>query len=243
MLAAEATHRDHAIVEQVIAELKNGPLAHLPSGIFTANAAWLVCAAISHNPHPRCGCAGRRPPQSHPQRHHPRPADCHSGAAGALRTPPGPAPAPALALRDRARRAVPPRPARPPARRGLTTAPTGPDRRSPVEAPGRPAAQPRPPAHQKQQDRQSSTSKIDGGSRLSLRRVGLRRIPASRLVHGRGSHTRAEEVRVSAAPLYELLFTIGVGVVGRVGSEQRLLHRGTLAGQPRRARTGRRSPA
>jgi hypothetical protein len=49
MLAAEATHRDHAIVEQVIAELKSGPLAHLPSGIFTANAAWLVCAAIAHN--------------------------------------------------------------------------------------------------------------------------------------------------------------------------------------------------
>jgi Transposase DDE domain group 1 len=49
MLAAEATHRDHAIVEQVIAELKNGPLAHLPSGIFTANAAWLACAAIAHN--------------------------------------------------------------------------------------------------------------------------------------------------------------------------------------------------
>ena len=53
MLAAvpiqRATHRDHAIVEQVIAELKNGPLAHLPSGVFTANAAWLVCAAIAHN--------------------------------------------------------------------------------------------------------------------------------------------------------------------------------------------------
>jgi hypothetical protein len=49
MVAAEATHRDHAIVEQVIAECKNGPLAHLPSGRFTANAAWLVCAAISHN--------------------------------------------------------------------------------------------------------------------------------------------------------------------------------------------------
>jgi len=32
MLAAEATHRDHAIVEQVIAELKHGSLAHLPSG-------------------------------------------------------------------------------------------------------------------------------------------------------------------------------------------------------------------
>src|SRR5665648_864686 len=33
MLAAEATHRDHAIVEKVIAELKNGPLAHLPDVI------------------------------------------------------------------------------------------------------------------------------------------------------------------------------------------------------------------
>ena len=49
MPAAEATHRDHAIVEQVIAELKNGPLAHLPVGVFTANAAWLACAAIAHN--------------------------------------------------------------------------------------------------------------------------------------------------------------------------------------------------
>src|SRR3954466_9764769 len=49
MLAAEAAHRDHAIVEQVIAELKAGPLAHLPSGTFTANAAWLVLAAIAVN--------------------------------------------------------------------------------------------------------------------------------------------------------------------------------------------------
>jgi DDE family transposase len=46
---AEPMHRDHAIVEQVIAELKNGPLAHLPSGVFTANAAWLACASIAFN--------------------------------------------------------------------------------------------------------------------------------------------------------------------------------------------------
>ena len=39
MLHAEATHRDHAIVEQVIADLKDSALAHLPSGVFTANAA------------------------------------------------------------------------------------------------------------------------------------------------------------------------------------------------------------
>ena len=49
MLAAEADHRDHAIIEQLNAELIDGPLAHLPSGVFTANAAWLTCLAISHN--------------------------------------------------------------------------------------------------------------------------------------------------------------------------------------------------
>jgi hypothetical protein len=49
MLAAEATHRDHAIIEQAIADLKDSALAHLPSGKFTANAAWLTCAAIAHN--------------------------------------------------------------------------------------------------------------------------------------------------------------------------------------------------
>jgi hypothetical protein len=50
MVAAEAAHRAHAIVEQVIADLKNGPLAHLPSGRFNANGAWLVLAAIAFNP-------------------------------------------------------------------------------------------------------------------------------------------------------------------------------------------------
>jgi hypothetical protein len=49
MLDAEATHRAHAIVEQVIADLKNGPLAHLPSGVFTANAAWLALTTIAFN--------------------------------------------------------------------------------------------------------------------------------------------------------------------------------------------------
>ena len=56
MLQAEACHRGHAIVEQVIADLKAGPLTHLPSGSFTANAAWLVCAAITHNLTRAAGC-------------------------------------------------------------------------------------------------------------------------------------------------------------------------------------------
>ncbi len=49
MLQAETQHRGHAITEQVIADLKNGPLAHLPSGKFDANAAWLVLAAMAFN--------------------------------------------------------------------------------------------------------------------------------------------------------------------------------------------------
>ncbi|MDQ3357744.1 MAG: transposase, partial [Actinomycetota bacterium] len=49
MLAAEASHRDHAIIEQVIADLKAGPLAHAPSGDFGANGAWTVLAAIAFN--------------------------------------------------------------------------------------------------------------------------------------------------------------------------------------------------
>jgi hypothetical protein len=49
MLAAEADHRRHAVVEQVIAALKGAPLAHLPSGKFAANSAWLVLAAIAFN--------------------------------------------------------------------------------------------------------------------------------------------------------------------------------------------------
>jgi hypothetical protein len=49
MLQAEADHRRHAIIEQVIADLKNGPLAHLPSGRFNANGAWLVLATTAFN--------------------------------------------------------------------------------------------------------------------------------------------------------------------------------------------------
>jgi hypothetical protein len=39
LVEIEADHRRHAVVEQVIAELKSAGLAHLPSGKFMANAA------------------------------------------------------------------------------------------------------------------------------------------------------------------------------------------------------------
>jgi len=49
LIQAEAQHRGHAVIEQVFAELIDGPLAHLPSGRFDANNAWLACIAIAHN--------------------------------------------------------------------------------------------------------------------------------------------------------------------------------------------------
>src|SRR5678816_1932974 len=48
-VAADRIHRSHAIIEQVHADLKNSALAHLPSGRFTANAAWLVLAVMAFN--------------------------------------------------------------------------------------------------------------------------------------------------------------------------------------------------
>jgi hypothetical protein len=48
-IQAESQHRGHAIVEQVFADWYDGPLAHLPSGVFNANAAWLVIAAMAQN--------------------------------------------------------------------------------------------------------------------------------------------------------------------------------------------------
>lgn len=49
LVQVEADHRRHATVEQSIAELKSAGLAHLPSGKFMANAAWLCLAVMAHN--------------------------------------------------------------------------------------------------------------------------------------------------------------------------------------------------
>ena len=45
----ESEHRAHAVVEQVISDLKEQALAHFPSGEFNANGAWTVLAALAHN--------------------------------------------------------------------------------------------------------------------------------------------------------------------------------------------------
>ena len=46
----EADHRRHAEVETVIRDPREGArLAHLPSGQFAANAAWLAFSALANN--------------------------------------------------------------------------------------------------------------------------------------------------------------------------------------------------
>ena len=49
MLVADIDHRDHATIELVIRDLKDGALAHFPSGRYAANSAWTVIAALAHN--------------------------------------------------------------------------------------------------------------------------------------------------------------------------------------------------
>ena len=49
LLLIEAEHREHAVVELCIRDLKDQALAHFPSGQFAANSAWTVIAALAHN--------------------------------------------------------------------------------------------------------------------------------------------------------------------------------------------------
>src|SRR5205823_3487157 len=49
LAVVEAEHRQHAVVELVIRDLKDQALAHFPSGHFYANAAWTVIACLAHN--------------------------------------------------------------------------------------------------------------------------------------------------------------------------------------------------
>jgi hypothetical protein len=61
LVQAEGQHRGHAVVEQVFADVTSGPLAHMPSGVFAANAAWLSIAAMAHNLLRAAGALASRP--------------------------------------------------------------------------------------------------------------------------------------------------------------------------------------
>ena len=49
LVQADLTHRQHAICETTWSDLIDGPWNHQPSGLFGANAAWSILAAITHN--------------------------------------------------------------------------------------------------------------------------------------------------------------------------------------------------
>ena len=72
---ADQFHRQHAIVELAIRDLKDGGAEHIPSGHYAANAAWFACAVIAHNlnrwaAHPRRTRTRQQPHPAHP--HHRR---------------------------------------------------------------------------------------------------------------------------------------------------------------------------
>ena len=46
---ADKIHRQHAVIENLNADMKASALAHFPSSVFTANAGWLVLACIAFN--------------------------------------------------------------------------------------------------------------------------------------------------------------------------------------------------
>ncbi|WP_414490042.1 hypothetical protein [Streptomyces halstedii] len=101
---AEPMHRAHAAVEQVFADLEDSALAHLPSGKFTANAAWLTLAAAAYNltrrlPRLRLPCQSA-------DRHHPTAPHPRTGPHRTPGTTDRAAPAPTLALGRRLLRPV-----------------------------------------------------------------------------------------------------------------------------------------
>ena len=128
---ADRTHRAHAVIEQTFADLIDGPLAHLPSGRFPANAAWLTCAGITHNLLRAAGTLASRPACQGPRRDHPPATDQRPRP----HRPPNPedhlAPTRALALGRRLDRPVHRHPRPTHSRLTIPDRPPGPDRRTP----------------------------------------------------------------------------------------------------------------
>jgi len=126
-VATDKTHRGHAVIEQVHADLKNSALAHLPSGKFAANAAWLVLAVIAFNlTRARCDPHRTRFGPGH-HGHHPTQTDHRPGTTRVLGTAAHPAPTESVALADRLDPGVRPRVRATRPSDHLTTQPRRPD--------------------------------------------------------------------------------------------------------------------
>jgi DDE family transposase len=113
----EAEHRQHAVVELAIRDLKDQALAHFPSGKFNANAAWTVIGCVAHNLlrwTTLIGLPGQTVRAAHPA----PPAARDSRPTDAQRSPVDAAPPRSLALATRLRPGARTHPSA--ARRGLT---------------------------------------------------------------------------------------------------------------------------
>lgn len=137
MVRAESQHRDHAIIEQVIADAVASALAHLPSECFQANAAWVVLWAIAHNlTRPRHHRHHSYSPDQHPRplaRSARRPT-LHMSEHSSIGPGNRPGPTSTLQSTGHADHTQP----------ELITAQSGPDRTTAAEKPGRPAASAHP---------------------------------------------------------------------------------------------------
>ena len=152
LVQAEGQHRDHAVVEQVFADVTNGPLAHLPSGKFAANAAWLAVAAMAHNLVRAAGALASLPFAKARAATIRRDLIAVAGRTARTRTRP-PHPAPARRLAPRAGMAQPARHRLRPARRsGLTS----PDRSAPRRPQRPPEPRPQPVTPDKPQARRAA---------------------------------------------------------------------------------------
>jgi hypothetical protein len=171
---ADITHRRHAVIETVFADLIDGPLAHLPSGVVPGEHCLGHLRADRPQPAARRRSPGQPRARRRPRRHRAHPDRQRPGPPGPPATQGHPSPARALALGAHLDPAMAPglHPRQPPTATDLTpTTPSGPTGTD-VEELDRPAAQTRPTDedsnNRHQHQHQRSTTKPLHGSRLSV---------------------------------------------------------------------------
>ena len=163
LVQAEGQHRDHAIVEQVFADVDHGnPLSTCHQGFLLRNAAWLSIAAMAHNLLRAAGRPGQRAAREGPGRDHPPGPDRRRLRPHRPARPRPPHGAPAARLAPRARMAEPLRRGLRAARRSsLTRTRTGPTprkaRRPPRTPSPEPGTQDKPQAGERQDTRAGIT--------------------------------------------------------------------------------------
>ena len=154
LVQAEGQHRDHAVVEQVFADVTR-PACSSAIWCFRRERRLAVHRGYGAQPSPRRRCPGQPAlRQGQGRDHPPRPDRCRRPYRPARPRPPHPAPARGLA--PRARMAEPlRRRLRPARRRGLTS----PDRSVPATAPnGHPEPRPEPGTPDTPQNRRAAAS-------------------------------------------------------------------------------------